>query len=107
MDEMAAAFSEFAHVIRGPYWNTYDRRLRSFHYAFGDLVLREVANAWRAENPDVIHIIKQNLEDGLDLLATADSICVPSLCFIHIPQSAGYLGSTMTSLLEWASRRRL
>jgi len=107
MDEMAAAFSEFAHVIRGPYWNTYDRRLRSFHYAFGDLVLREVANAWRAENPDVIHIVKQNLEDGLDLLATADSICVPSLCVIHITQSAAYLGARMSFLRDWVSRRRL
>ncbi|MEO6567101.1 MAG: glycosyltransferase, partial [Casimicrobiaceae bacterium] len=107
MDELAAAFAAFSEVIRAPYQNTYDRRGRSIASFLDGRTARRVAAQWRALAPDVIHINKQNLEDGLDLLAAARLAGLPCLSMIHITQSAKYLRASLAGPRDFVARRAL
>ena len=68
MDELCARFSEFGTVQRSPYPNTYDRRFRLVSAVLDSAVSRRIATEWCSLGPEVIHLNKQNLEDGLDLV---------------------------------------
>lgn len=107
MDELASAFSAFGKVIRAPYVNTYDRRGRSLAGYFDGATARRVAAQWRALAPDVIHLNKQNLEDGLDLVEAARLSRIPSVAMMHITQSAAYLRASQATLRDFVSRRAL
>ena len=48
--------------------------------------------------PDVVHLNKQNLEDGLDLLRALDRCGLPSVCTIHLTQTARYLRGKLSWL---------
>jgi glycosyltransferase involved in cell wall biosynthesis len=107
MDELAAQFAVHGDVIRADYTNTYDRRGRSLA-SYCDLrTPRRVAAEWRALAPDVIHLNKQNLEDGLDLVAAARLSGLPALTMIHITQNAVYLGAEFATVRDWVARRSL
>lgn len=107
MNELAESFSEFGRVHRSDYINTYDRRFRSLaSYADAPSAAR-VAAAWADTGADLVHINKQNLEDGLELLAAADRLGKPSLCTIHLSQTARYLRAVLAPLRDWVSRRAL
>jgi len=80
MDELAEKCARFARIIRADYLNTYDYPARSLSTCFNWGVSRRLAREWRALRPDVIHINKQNLEDGLDLLRAARLCALPSVC---------------------------
>lgn len=107
MDELAALFAPIGPVIRADYTNTYDYRARSLAHIFGGGVARRIGAQWRSIAHDVIHINKQNLEDGLDLLDAARRSGIPSLATIHITQSAGYLRARHAWARDWISRRCL
>ena len=107
MDELAALFAPIGPVIRADYKNTYDYRIRSLAHFFCGGAARRISEQWRAIAPDVIHINKQNLEDGLDLLAAARRSQIPSLATIHITQSAGYLRARHSRARDWIARRFL
>lgn len=107
MDELAEGFSEFGTVVRTPYRNTYDRPLRGVTGIFRNGVARDVARQWESIDPDVIHLNKQNLEDGLELLQAANLTSIPSVCTIHITQSASFLKARFAWLRDWAARRAL
>jgi glycosyltransferase involved in cell wall biosynthesis len=107
MDELAERFTAHGKVIRADYINTYDRPARSLSSFFDRRSARRVAAEWRELAPDVIHLNKQNLEDGLDLVAAARLSGRPALTMIHITQSAGYLRAALASLRDWAARRSL
>jgi glycosyltransferase involved in cell wall biosynthesis len=107
MDEVAARFGPFGRVIRAEYTNTYDRRRRSLGAMFDRRTPARVASEWAALKPDVVHINKQNLEDGLDLLRATAQCPVPSLCTIHITQSASYLKAKGAWLRDTVSRSAL
>ncbi|MBK1987117.1 glycosyltransferase family 4 protein [Sphaerospermopsis aphanizomenoides BCCUSP55] len=92
MDELAKSFAEFGEVLRSPYLNTYNRKLRSFTHLFPK-ISQECISQWQAFKPDIIHLNKQNLEDGLDLLAWSNYLSVPSLVTIHITQTQDSLGA--------------
>src|SRR4051812_6222031 len=64
MDELAEKCIRFSQVVRADYSNTYDHRVRSLSTVFNWGVSRRIAREWQALRPDVIHINKQNLEDG-------------------------------------------
>jgi glycosyltransferase involved in cell wall biosynthesis len=57
--------------------------------------------------PDVIHINKQNLEDGLDLLRAAGRCGVPNVCTVHLTQTAGYLRAKAAWLRDQIARWQL
>ena len=56
---------------------------------------------------DLIHLNKQNLEDGLDLLRASRLSQIPGLCTIHLTQSARYLRAKGAALRDWTARRAL
>jgi glycosyltransferase involved in cell wall biosynthesis len=107
MDELAAKCARFARIIRADYRNTYDYRARSLSTCFNWGVPRRVAGEWKALRPDVIHINKQNLEDGLDLLRAAQRCGVPSVCTIHLTQTADYLRAKAAWLRDQIARWQL
>jgi glycosyltransferase involved in cell wall biosynthesis len=107
MDELAEKCARFARVMRGDYLNIYDHPARSLSTCFSWGVSRRLAREWRAVNPDVIHINKQNLEDGLDLLRAARLCALPSVCTIHLTQTASYLRAKAGWLRDWIARWQL
>ncbi len=107
MDELATAFAAFGEVARAPYVNTYDRRGRSLASYFDGATARRVAQHWRTLAPDVIHLNKQNLEDGLDLMEAAGRSNIPCVAMMHITQSAAYLRASQAALRDFVSRRAL
>jgi glycosyltransferase involved in cell wall biosynthesis len=107
MDELSERCARFARIIRANYRNTYDYTARSLSTCFNWNVSRRVAREWELLQPDIIHINKQNLEDGLDLLRAARRCTLPSICTIHLTQSATYLRAKAASLRDWIARRQL
>ena len=107
MDELAAGFAGFGEVVRAEYTNTYDRRARSLASWLDRGTARRVASQWRELAPDVIHLNKQNLEDGLDLVRAAALCGRPGLCMIHITQSARYLRAVFAGPRDFAARSTL
>jgi glycosyltransferase involved in cell wall biosynthesis len=107
MDELAERCSRFARVIRASYRNTYDYRWRSLSTSWNRGTSRRIAREWEALKPDVVHVNKQNLEDGLDLLRAARYCAVPSICTIHLTQTARYLNAKAPWLRDWIARSAL
>src|SRR5438105_2064022 len=108
MDELAAKFAASGGAVaRAEYVNTYDRRVRSLSALFDKVTPRRVAAQWRQLAPDCIHINKQNLEDGLDLLQAAERAGAPAICTTHLTQSAKYLRAKSAALRDFAARRAL
>jgi glycosyltransferase involved in cell wall biosynthesis len=107
MDDIAARFAPFGSVHRTEYTNTYDRPRRSLSALLDRDTPPRVATEWAALKPDLIHINKQNLEDGLDLMAAIRRTTTPTVCTVHMTQSAAYLGARAAWLRDWVSRRCL
>ncbi|HEY0792718.1 MAG TPA: glycosyltransferase family 4 protein [Chthoniobacterales bacterium] len=104
MDELTQKFAGFGQVHRDAYKNTYDRRLRSFSDACDILSARRVAASWAGLQADVIHLNKQNLEDGLDLVLATCFAGRPSVCTIHVTQTARYLRARFGSTRDAVAR---
>lgn len=104
MDELCAEFKPFGPVIRSEYRNTYDYRTRPLGTLFNEGDVRRIAAEWESIGADVIHINKQNLEDGLDLLRAADRCRTPSVCTVHLPQGAVAFGAKLGWFRDWVSR---
>jgi glycosyltransferase involved in cell wall biosynthesis len=107
MDELAGKCARFARIIRADYRNTYDYRARSLSTCFNWGVSRRVAGEWEILRPDVVHINKQNLEDGLDLLRAVRFSGLPSICTIHLTQTARYLRARAGWMRDWIARQQL
>ncbi len=107
MDELAVKCARYATVVRAAYRNTYDRRGRSLETCFNWSTSRSIARQWQALQPDVIHLNKQNLEDGLDLLRAARACAIPSICTIHLTQTATYLRAQTPWLRDWIAQQAL
>ena len=91
MDELCGRFGKIGTVLRQDYTNTYDRRFRSIASYLDSGAARAASESWKKFAPDIVHLNKQNLEDGLDLLRAAGECGLPSVCTIHLTQSAKYL----------------
>ncbi len=107
MDELSNSFSCFGNVIRAPYQNTYDHAARSVATRFNFGASKTIASEWSSLRPGVIHINKQNLEDGLDLLRAATQTGIPSICTIHLTQPAKLLGAQFAGIRDFISRKAL
>jgi glycosyltransferase involved in cell wall biosynthesis len=107
MDEVAGRFAAFGAVHRADYTNTYDRPRRSLAALLDRATAARAARDWESLAPDIVHLNKQNLEDGLDLLHATSLIRRPSVCTIHITQSAAFLRAKGAWLRDWVSRRGL
>jgi glycosyltransferase involved in cell wall biosynthesis len=107
MDELADSFARIGRVVRSSYRNTYDRRGRSLASFFDRRTGHRIGEEWRQLGVDVIHLNKQNLEDGLDLFVALRRSGVPSLCTIHLTQSARYLRAVMAWPRDFCARQVL
>jgi glycosyltransferase involved in cell wall biosynthesis len=107
MDEVAVRFKDFGEVVRADYTNTYDRPRRSLGALLDRKTPRRAALEWQRLAPDIVHLNKQNLEDGLDLLRAARRMAAASVCTIHITQSAAFLGAKGAWLRDSVSRHAL
>ena len=107
MDELCTRFAEIGRVLRADYTNTYDRRFRSVASYLDRGSARAAAGSWKKHAPDVVHLNKQNLEDGLDLVRAAGECGIPSVATIHLSQSARYLGAHIAGVRDFVSRRAL
>ncbi|MGA9776808.1 MAG: glycosyltransferase family 4 protein [Limisphaerales bacterium] len=107
MDELAEKFSRFGHVQRAFYHNTYDHHLRLLATCLNFSTSFRVALQWRKWKPDVLHINKQNLEDGLDLLRAGVGSGLPSICTIHITQTARFLKARIPAVRDFLSKHAL
>lgn len=107
MDELSNSFSCFGDVIRSHYLNTYDHPGRSVTTCFNFSTSAAIATEWRSRKPDIVHINKQNLEDGLDLLRAANQCGIPSVCTIHLTQTSKYLKVQFASVRDHVSRKAL
>jgi glycosyltransferase involved in cell wall biosynthesis len=107
MNELADKCAAFSTVVRSEYRNTYDYRTRCVATAFNWPVPRRIAREWQDLAPDLVHINKQNLEDGLDLLSATERSGLPSICTVHLTQPATYLGAKLAWLRDAIARRRL
>lgn len=106
MNELATQFGEFGTVARSRYLNTYDHKLRSFRYLFPSS-LQECCQQWESFNPDLIHLNKQNLEDGLDLVTLLQKLPYPNVATIHITQSQSSLGAFLGWGRDFIAQRTL
>jgi glycosyltransferase involved in cell wall biosynthesis len=107
MDELADKCARFARILRPDYHNTYDYRTRSLSTCLNWGGSRRIACEWKALRPDIIHINTQNLEDGLDLLRAARRCALPSVCTIHLTQTARYLRAKAAWLRDRIARSQL
>ncbi len=107
MDELANSFSGIGEVLRTPYRNTYDRRGRSISSYLSLRGVGQLAREWKKQTPDILHLNKQNLEDGLDLLHAARRSHLPNICTIHLTQSAEYLRAKLAPARDFVARRAL
>ncbi len=108
MDGLAKRFAALGEVVRSPYPNTYDRRSRSLGAAFDRACSKRLAEEWRSWHPDFVHLNKQNLEDGLELLGAARQLGgIPAAATVHITQSAFFLGAEFARLRDAVARWKL
>ena len=119
MEELAGGLGASGRVVRSPYRNFYDYRTRILATSLNFSTSRRLATEWDQLRPDIVHVNKQNLEDGLDLLRAANLLAraplsplrsplsIPALCTIHITQTANYLGARVAWLRDWLARRSL
>ncbi|OKH18579.1 glycosyltransferase [[Limnothrix rosea] IAM M-220] len=105
MDPLCEQFSEVGEVIRYDYTNTYDYKFRSLQH-FTSIFKKDqgIIENWKKIAPDFIHLNKQNLEDGLDLVAALEYVDIPSIVFLHITQSASYLKAQYPGARDWVAR---
>jgi glycosyltransferase involved in cell wall biosynthesis len=107
MDELANSFSAFGEVMRSAYHNTYDQRGRSLTSELNLWATGKVALEWKHAGADFLHLNKQNLEDGLDLIRAARICGLPSICTIHLAQSARHLRAKFGVIRDFLARRAL
>lgn len=107
MDPLADRLGRFGPVHRIEFPNTYDRRTRAVGAVLDRGTIARLARAFRDLAPDVLHLNKQNLEDGLDLLLAAGRGGLPTVCTVHVTRDMGGLGSMFGGVRDWVARRVL
>jgi glycosyltransferase involved in cell wall biosynthesis len=108
MNELAALLGRWGPVHRSAHLtNTYDRRFRSLGAVLAGGAHRRIAAELVALRPDVVHINKQNLEDGLDLLRAGHRSGLPLVCDIHVTRTMAALGSAAGGARDWVARRAI
>jgi glycosyltransferase involved in cell wall biosynthesis len=107
MDGLDTACSAFGKVSRIPYDNTYDRLLRSGGAVLARSTIHRTTEFFQSARPDVIHVNKQNIEDGLDLILAAKQAEIPTVSTIHIARSMTALRSRAGFLRDWLANRVL
>lgn len=107
MDELAERIPSFCEVRRINYLNTYDRRMRSLGAAFDRSSRRRLATQIARSRAGIVHVNKQNVEDGLDLLLAASDSGKPTVCTIHITRTMSELGAAGAKARDFIAKSAL
>src|SRR5262249_32525021 len=107
MDGMDKACSSFGRVERIPYRNTYDRWLRAGGAVLARPTIGRLKRFYRAARADLIHVNKQKVQDGLDLLCEAKEAGLPTVATIHMARSMAHLHSRGGFVRDWVAARVL
>ncbi len=107
MDALAEKLARFGQVRRADFPNTYDRRTRAIGSVLARQTIARLAQLFADLRPDVLHLNKQNLEDGLDLLLATGRTGLPTVCTVHVTRSMTGLGSMFGGVRDWVARRTL
>lgn len=107
MDELERSLIPFGPVHRILYRNTYDRPLRSVGAVIARREILRLSQELARLPVDVLHLNKQNLEDGLDLLIAAEKSAIPVVTTIHVTRTMQGLKSLGGSVRDLISRRVL
>ncbi len=107
MDELCDEFEPYGKVLRSAYHNTYDYLTRPLATLWNGADVRRFASEWDALDVDVVHVNKQNLEDGLDLLRATRLCRAPSICTVHLTQGEVIFGAKFGWFRDWISAREL
>ncbi|HET6324542.1 MAG TPA: glycosyltransferase family 4 protein [Planctomycetaceae bacterium] len=107
MDELAALLAQQGSVHRIDYRNTYDRRTRSVGAMLARRDIQRLTRELAGLRADVIHLNKQNLEDGLDLLTATKHAGLPAVATVHVTRTMSRLRSVGGTVRDWLSARVL
>lgn len=103
MNPLAERLARFGRVHRVEFTNTYDRRTRAIGSVLARQTITRLARIFTELQPDVLHLNKQNLEDGLDLLLAAGRAKSPTVCTVHVTRGMAGLGSMLGGIRDWIS----
>ena len=99
MNGLSEEFAKWGQVFLIPYQNTYNHPLKSLKYTLpGKSISQSLMPIFQSWAPDIIHLNKQNLEDGLDLLKDLSRAKVPCQQTIHLLRTPQELSARMGSL---------
>jgi glycosyltransferase involved in cell wall biosynthesis len=108
MDSLAEGLGRWGTVHRTALiTNTYDRKFRSFASMMNSREVAALERLFHRFRPDVVHVNKQNVEDGLDLLLAAQQTSLPTVCTVHVTRGMTELGSAFGRARDLISRRIL
>ena len=107
MDELEGLLAPFGAVHRLGYRNTYDRRSRSLGAVLARGEIRRMGRQLADLRADVIHVNKQNIEDGLDLLEACEAAGGALLSTVHVTRSMRRLRAHGGTVRDWVSTRVL
>ena len=105
MDGLADMMKDNCTVTRIPLVNTYQRKLRTIGSVLDKKQIQRVRQAIDLISPDVVHLNKQCIDDGLGILAALCQLELPSVTMIHVPQSMAALKARMGKLRDSISRK--
>jgi glycosyltransferase involved in cell wall biosynthesis len=107
MDDLARLLVPHGSVHRIRYRNTYDRRLRNLTTILSRSEVRRLSEQLSRLDADIVHVNKQNTEDGLDLLHAARVAQGRLLTTIHVTRSMRQLHAQAGWARDWVSTRTL
>jgi glycosyltransferase involved in cell wall biosynthesis len=107
MDDLARLLEPHGPIHRIRYQNTYDHRFRNLGSPFSRGEIRRLAAQLSKLDADVIHVNKQNIEDGLDLLEAAHAARGQLVATVHVTRSMRQLRAQAGWARDWVSRRTL
>ena len=86
-------------VLRYPYERVYDRRFRSLELFF--VGRSKGVSSISLDSYDVVHVSQQNIEDGIDIVATLGQICPERMVVtIHVVEWLNRLGQRFGTLRQ-------
>lgn len=107
MDELANTFVSFGEVIRSSQEISPRPGPAALSGHYNPWSAFRIAREWRRSGAEVVHINKQNLEDGLELLLAARRSRLASICTVQVTASARSRGLRFAALRDRIARRAL
>jgi len=107
MDGLNDMLSSSCAVERMPLINTYHRKTRVLGSVFDQSQIHRIYERIVQLAPDVVHINKQCVDDGLGILIASDRTQLPCVVTVHVTRTMSELRAIAGRLRDWLSRRVL